>query len=48
LLTPPRSSNLLGVKILPALIETITAPESQARGRHLREGSLPSGNSRIR
>ena len=30
------------------LINTITAPESHARGRHLLEGSLPSGNSRNR
>src|SRR5215207_2560781 len=32
---------------MAALNRIITAPESQARGRHLLEGSLPSGNSNI-
>ena len=30
----------------PMLTETITTPESHARGRHLLEGSLPSGKRR--
>jgi hypothetical protein len=29
------------------LAKTIAAPENQANGRHLLEGNLPSGNSRI-
>src|SRR5215217_3478368 len=36
--THPRSCNLPGASIPPTLIETITAPESHARGRHLLEG----------
>jgi hypothetical protein len=34
------------VKKTATLSDTITAPESHARGRHLLEGSLPSGNSK--
>jgi hypothetical protein len=34
--------------VIPKLANTITAAESQASGRHLLEGSLPSGKSRIR
>jgi hypothetical protein len=34
---------------MPAtMLVVITAPHNQATGRHLLEGSLPSGNSRIR
>ena len=45
---PGKPSTGPGVRTLPALTERIAAPEIQARGRHLLEGSLPSGNSRIR
>jgi hypothetical protein len=34
---------------MPAtVLVAITVPHNQATGRHLLEGSLPSGNSRIR
>jgi len=36
-----------GARVLAELNKTITAPESQASGRYLLEGSRPSGNSRI-
>ena len=45
---PPRCSKGSGVNITPRLSKTIVAPESHARGRHLLEGSLPSGNSKSR
>src|SRR5918911_4330742 len=44
--TPPRSGSRPGVRRIERLSETITTPENQARGRHLLEESLPSGNSR--
>jgi hypothetical protein len=36
------------VSATPTLSNKIITPESQARGRHLLEGSLPSGNSKSR
>jgi hypothetical protein len=35
-----------GESITPTLTDTITTPESHASGRHLLEGSLPSGKRR--
>ena len=37
-----------GTKMPATMLVVITAPHNQATGRHLLEGSLPSGNSRIR
>jgi hypothetical protein len=45
---PRRPSIGPGLRAKPALTKKIAAPESQARGRHLLEGILPSGNNRIR
>src|SRR5918995_7427599 len=44
--TPPRFCNGPGVSPTRMLTSKITTPESQARGRHLLDGSLPSGNSK--
>jgi hypothetical protein len=41
--TPSKSGSGPGVRAMTKLTRTITAPENQARGRHLLEGSLPSG-----
>jgi hypothetical protein len=46
--TPPSSAIGPGDRPLPTLANTMMAPESQGKGRHLLEGSLPSGNSRTR
>src|SRR5918995_3606149 len=44
--TSPRLANRPGEKATPTLASTSTTPEKRARGRHLVEGSLPSGKSR--
>ena len=46
--TPPWFSNGPGASPSVTLSTTIITPEKRASGRHLLEGSLPSGNSRIR
>src|SRR5215211_5263463 len=47
-LTPLRSDSGPGASVVTTTSEAITNPQSQATGRHLLEGNLPSGNSRIR
>src|SRR5687768_4567391 len=43
--TPPRCGNGPGSRVRNTLVSKIAAPERKARGRHLREGNLPSGKS---
>ena len=44
----PWFSNGPGASPPATLSTTITTPENQASGRHLLEGSFPSGNSKMR
>jgi hypothetical protein len=46
--TPGWPGKSPGLILSTTLAKTITAPESQASGRHLLDGSFPSGNRRIR
>jgi hypothetical protein len=46
--TPPRPGIDPGLRAMATLVETSTAPESHAKGRHLLDASLPSGESRSR
>ena len=48
LLIPGWSGKGPGLVVTATLVRIITAPANHANGRHLLEGYLPSGNSRIR